>query len=32
MISTAQMKFVSEARLSQYIVPFGNTGPMPHGD
>ena len=23
----AQMKFVSEARPSQYIVPFGNTEP-----
>ena len=23
----AQVKFASEARLSQYIVPFGNTEP-----
>ena len=27
MIATAQMKFASEARPSQYIVPFGNTEP-----
>ena len=26
-VATAQMKFASEARLSQYIVPFGNTEP-----
>ena len=26
-VATAQMKFVSEARPSQYIVPFGNTEP-----
>ena len=25
--TTAQMKFASEARPSQYIVPFDNTGP-----
>ena len=25
MIGTARMKFASEARPSQYIVPFGNT-------
>ena len=25
MIATARMKFASEARPSQYIVPFGNT-------
>ena len=25
--ATAQMKFASEARTSQYIVPFGNTEP-----
>ena len=25
--ATAQMKFASEARPSQYIVPFGNTEP-----
>ena len=27
MIATARMKFASEARPSQYIVPFGNTEP-----
>ena len=27
MVATAQMKFASEARPSQYIVPFGNTEP-----
>ena len=27
MVATAQMKFESEARPSQYIVPFGTTGP-----
>ena len=27
MIATAQIKFPSEARPSQYIVPFGNTEP-----
>ena len=27
MIAAAQMKFASEARPSQYIVPFGNTEP-----
>ena len=26
-IATAQMKFASETRPSQYIVPFGNTEP-----
>ena len=26
-IATARVKFASEARLSQYIVPFGNTEP-----
>ena len=26
-VATAQMKFESEARPSQYIVPFGNTEP-----
>ena len=26
-VATAQMKFVSEAGPSQYIVPFGNTEP-----
>ena len=26
-IATAQIKFASEARPSQYIVPFGNTEP-----
>ena len=26
-VATAQMKFASEARPSQYIVPFGNTKP-----
>ena len=26
-VATAQMKFASEARLSQYIGPFGNTEP-----
>ena len=26
-VSTAQMKFASEARPSQYIGPFGNTEP-----
>ena len=26
-VATAQMKFASEARPSQYIVPFGNTEP-----
>ena len=26
-VATAQMKFASETRLSQYIVPFGNTEP-----
>ena len=25
MVATAQIKFASEARQSQYIVPFGNT-------
>ena len=25
MVATAQMKFASEARPRQYIVPFGNT-------
>ena len=25
MVAAAQMKFASEARPSQYIVPFGNT-------
>ena len=25
MVATAQMKFASEARSNQYIVPFGNT-------
>ena len=25
MVATTQMKFASEARQSQYIVPFGNT-------
>ena len=27
MIATAQMKFASEARPSQYIIPFGNAEP-----
>ena len=27
MIATAQMKFASEARPGQYIVPIGNTEP-----
>ena len=27
MVATARMKFASEARPSQYIVPFGNTEP-----
>ena len=27
MVATAQMEFASEARPSQYIVPFGNTEP-----
>ena len=27
MVATAQMKFASEARPSQYIGPFGNTEP-----
>ena len=27
MVATAQMKFASEARPSQYVVPFGNTEP-----
>ena len=27
MIATARMKFASEARPSQYIVPFGTTEP-----
>ena len=27
MVATARMKFASEARSSQYIVPFGNTEP-----
>ena len=27
MIATARMKFASEARPSQYIVPFSNTEP-----
>ena len=27
MVATAQMKFASEARPSQYIVPLGNTEP-----
>ena len=27
MAATAQMKFASEARPSQYIVPIGNTEP-----
>ena len=27
-IATAQMKFASEARPSQYIIPFGNTEPL----
>ena len=26
-VNTVQMKFASEARHSQYIVPFGNTEP-----
>ena len=26
-VATAQMKFASETRPSQYIVPFGNTEP-----
>ena len=26
-VATARMKFASEARQSQYIVPFGNTEP-----
>ena len=26
-MAAAQMKFASEARTSQYIVPFGNTEP-----
>ena len=26
-VATAQMKFASEARPEQYIVPFGNTEP-----
>ena len=26
-VATAKMKFASEARPSQYIVPFGNTEP-----
>ena len=26
-VATAQMKFASEARSSQYICPFGNTEP-----
>ena len=26
-VATAQMKFAPEARLIQYIVPFGNTEP-----
>ena len=34
MISTAQITFASEARPSQYIVPFSNTEPtcMPLSD
>ena len=28
MVATAQMKFASEARPSQYIVPSGNTEPI----
>ena len=33
-VATAQMKFASEARPSQYIVPFGNTEPtyMPQSE
>ena len=27
MVATARMKFASEARPIQYIVPFGNTEP-----
>ena len=27
MVATAQMKFASEARPSQYVAPFGNTEP-----
>ena len=27
MVATARMTFASEARPSQYIVPFGNTEP-----
>ena len=27
MVDTARMNFASEARSSQYIVPFGNTEP-----
>ena len=27
MVATARVKFASEARPSQYIVPFGNTEP-----
>ena len=27
MVATAQIKFASEARPSQYIVPLGNTEP-----
>ena len=27
MVAAAQMKFASEARPSQYIVPFGKTEP-----
>ena len=27
MVATALMKFASETRPSQYIVPFGNIGP-----
>ena len=27
-VATERMKFASEARASQYIVPFGNTEPF----
>ena len=27
MIATARMKFASEVRPSQYMIPFGNTEP-----
>ena len=28
MVANAQMKFASEARPSQYIIPLGNTEPL----